>query len=206
MTLTNRWNRVRYRLYAPIYDTVAWPLERGRKRAIERLEPSPDSRILILGCGTGMDLEYLPDSASVTAIDLTPTMVRRTVARGAVLNQDVCAGIADAHNLPFADDSFDAVLLHLVLSVVPDPAAVVAETDRVLAPDGRVSIYDKFSPEDGDPSLARRLVNPAARLLFADLNRSLELMVAETSLTVSQREHFLGGLYTVTIARSTTRE
>ena len=50
MTLTNRWNRVRYRLYAPIYDVVAWPLERGRKRAIERLDPDPDSRILILGC------------------------------------------------------------------------------------------------------------------------------------------------------------
>lgn len=206
MALTNRWNRVRYRLYAPIYDTVAWPLNRGRKRAIERLEPSPDSRILILGCGTGMDLEYLPNSVSVTAIDLTPAMVRRTVARGAALNQNVCAGIGDAHNLPFADDSFDAVLLHLVLSVVPDPTAVVAETDRVLVPDGQVSIYDKFSPEAGEPSLARRIANPVARLLFADLNRPLEPMFSETSLTVGQREHFLGGLYTVTIARPTTGE
>ncbi|QHS18062.1 methyltransferase domain-containing protein [haloarchaeon 3A1-DGR] len=201
MTLTNRWNRARYRLYAPIYDMVAWPLERGRKRAIERLEPNPDGRILILGCGTGMDLEHLPDSASVTAIDLTPTMVRRTAARGAALGRDVRTGIADAHDLPFADESFDAVLLHLVLSVVPDPAAVVAETDRVLVSDGRVSIYDKFSPQDGDPSLARRIANPVARLLFADLNRPLESMVADTSLTVGHREHFLGGLYTVTIAQ-----
>lgn len=151
MALTNRWNRIRYRLYAPIYDTVAWPLERGRKRAIERLEPKPDSRILILGCGTEMALDYLPESASVTAIDLTPTMVRRTVAHGATLNRDVCTAIADAHDLPFADDTFDAVLLHLVLSVVPDPAAVVAETDRVLVSQGRVSIYDKSGPQDGEP-------------------------------------------------------
>jgi len=161
---------------------------------------------LILGCGTGMDLEYLPDSVSVTAIDLTPAMVRRTAARGAALDRDVSVGIADAHTLPFADDSFDAVLLHLVFSVVPEPAAVVAETDRVLTSDGSVSIYDKFAPQDGTPGLARRIANPAARLLFADLNRPLEPMVADTSLSVGHREHFLGGLYTVAIARPTPDE
>lgn len=204
MTLTNRWNRVRYRLYAPIYDTVAWPLERGRKRAIERLAPRADDRVLIVGCGTGTDLDYLPESAAITAIDLTPTMVRRTTARKAARNRDVSASIADAHNLPFADDTFDAVLLHLVLSVVPDPAAVVSETARVLTSDGRVSIYDKFRPQDSDPALPRRLANPVARILFADLNRPLEPMLTGTSLTSGEREHFLGGLYTVTVARPTT--
>lgn len=203
MILTNRWNRVRYRLYAPIYDVVAWPLERGRKRAIERLDPDLDSRILILGCGTGRDLDYLPPGVSVTAVDLVPLMVQRTAARGADHTQDVSVGIADAHTLSFDDDTFDAVLLHLVLSVVPDPGTVVAETERVLTPDGRVSIYDKFSPEDGDPALARRVANPVARLLFADLNRPLEPMFDTTSLTVGRREPFLGGLYTVAVAHST---
>jgi len=82
--------------------------------------------------------------------------------------------------------------LHLVLSVVSDPGAVVAETERVLTPDGRVSIYDKFTPEDGEPALARRVANPVARLLFADLNRPLEPMVDATSFTVGRREPFLG--------------
>jgi ubiquinone/menaquinone biosynthesis C-methylase UbiE len=82
--------------------------------------------------------------------------------------------------------------LHLVLSVVPDPGAVVAETERVLTPDGRVSIYDKFSPEDGEPALARRVANPVARLLFTDLNCPLKPMVDATSFTVGRREPFLG--------------
>jgi phosphatidylethanolamine/phosphatidyl-N-methylethanolamine N-methyltransferase len=204
MVLTNRWNRVRYRLYAPIYDVVARPLERGRERAIERVAPRSDDRILIVGCGTGMDLQYLPAESSVAAVDLMPTMIRRTMRRSAAENHEVAAGVADAHALPFADDAFDVVLLHLVLSVVPDPGAVVAETDRVLAADGRVSIYDKFSPQDGEPSLPRRLANPPARLLFADLNRPLEPMLAGTSLVAGEREHLLGGLYTVTEARPTT--
>ena len=130
-------------------------------------------------------------------------MIQRTAARGADHNQDVSVGIADAHTLSFDDDTFDAVLLHLVLSVVPDSGTVVAETERVLTPDGRVSIYDKFSPEDGDPALARRVANPVARLLFADLNRPLEPMFDTTSLTVGRREPFLGGLYTVAVAHST---
>lgn len=206
MTVTNRWNRIRYRLYAPIYESLARPLEGGRKRAIERLDPSPDDRILIVGSGTGMDLDYLPESAAVTAVDLTPTMVRRTATHSAATHRDVSVGIADAHTLPFADDTFDAVLLHLVLSVVPDPSAVVTETERVLASDGRVSLYDKFSPAAGAPALPRRIANPLARILFADLNRPLEPMLTGTSLRCGEREHFLGGLYTVTIARPTTEQ
>lgn len=201
MAPTNRWNRRRYRLYAPIYDLVARPLERGRRRAIERLDPRPADRILLLGCGTGTDLEYLPAATTVVAVDLTPAMVRHTAARATARDRDVAVGIADAHALPFDDDVFDAVLLHLVLSVVPDPGAVVDETARVLAPEGRASIYDKFGPEDTEPSLPRRLANPAARLLFADLNRRLAPMLSGTTLTVGPRETFVGGLYTVTIAR-----
>lgn len=201
MEQTNRWNRLRYRLYAPIYDTVARPLERGRKRAIERLQLEPGDRVLCLGCGTGADLAYLPAGVDVTAVDVTPSMVERTRARAASLDLDVEATVGDAQALDLPDDAFDAVTLHLVLSVVPDPHAVVAETERVLAPDGRVSIYDKFVPEDETPSLLRRAVNPLARVLFSDTTRSLEPLVADTDLELGEREPYLGGLYTVTTAR-----
>lgn len=204
MTLADWWNRTRYRLYAPVYGLVASPLERGRERAIDRLDLGPDDRVLILGCGPGVDLEYLPAGAAITAIDITPAMVERTADRADELGLDVDARVGDAQSLPFEDDSFDVVLLHLVLSVVPDPEAVVAETARVLAPDGRASIYDKFLPEGTDPSLPRRVANPLARFLFSDLNRRLEPMVADTGLEVGTRESFLGGLYTVTVARPTT--
>jgi ubiquinone/menaquinone biosynthesis C-methylase UbiE len=150
-----------------------------------------------------MDLEHLPTGVEVTAIDAVSAMVRRTEARGKALGIDVDARVGDARSVPFDDDTFDAVVLHLVLSVVPDPDQVVTESARVLDSDGRVSIYDKFVPEESHPSLLRRAVNPAARFLFADLNRQLEPMVADTDLDIGEREPFLGGLYTVTIARPT---
>lgn len=203
MKQSNRWNRLRYRLYAPVYDLVARPLRRGRQRAIDRLDLGAADRILVVGCGTGSDLPFLPAGAGVTAIDLTPAMVRRTRARAETLDVDVDTRVGDAHSLPFADDKFDAILLHLVLSVVPDPDAVAAEAARVLAPRGRVSIYDKFVPADTDPSLLRRAVNPVARVLFSDTTRQLDPILAETGLAVGERETVLGGVYTVTVARPT---
>lgn len=201
MAVPDWWNRLRYQLYAPVYDLGAKPLERGRQRAVERLDVDPDERVLLVGCGTGMDLEYLPPEASVTAVDLAPTMTRKTERRADRLGASVNTHVADARSLPFDDGTFDVVVLHLVLSVVPHPEAVASEAARVLAPDGRVSIFDKFVDEGETPSLARRAVNPVARLLFADLNRALGPMLADTGLEPAAREPFLGGLYTVTVAR-----
>lgn len=199
-THSNWWNRVRYGVYAPVYNWVAYPFEAGRKRAIERVDPQPDDRILILGCGTGKDLDYLPDDASVTAIDVSESMIRRTVSRAESLDMNVDARVGDAQSLPFEDGAFDIVLLHLVISVAPDPEALVNEATRVLASDGHISIYDKFIPEGSSPSMLRRAVNPFARLLFADLNRRLEPLLSETSLQLEPRDSFLGGVYTVTVA------
>lgn len=200
-SLANWWNRTRYGVYAPIYSLVAKPLEPGRERAIERLDIQADDRVLILGSGPGVDLEYLPVEASVTAIDITPSMVRRTERRAEELGLDVDARVGDAQDLPFDDDAFDVVLLHLVLSVVPNPDAVVAEAARVVSDDGRISIYDKFVPLGETPSLSRRFFNPLAKFLFSDLTRQLEPMLEGTDLTLGPRDSFLGGLYTVTIAR-----
>lgn len=200
MEQSNRWNRARYRLYAPIYDIVARPLNRGRKRAVERLEIEAGDRVLLLGAGTGADLAYLPADVSVTAVDLTPAMVNKIEARADSLGMDVDARVGDAQSLDLPSDAFDAVTLHLILSVVPDPAAVIAEADRLLAPGGRVSIYDKFVPEGTKPSMIRRAINPLARVLFSDTTRSLEPLLADTALGLGERESFLVGLYTVTTA------
>lgn len=200
-TWTTWWNRTRYQLYAPIYDWVAQPLENGRKRALQQVRPSADDRILLLGCGPGSDLPHLPKDASITAVDAAPAMVRRTKARADALGMDVDAQVGDAQALSYDDDAFDLVLLHLILAVVPSPEAVAAETARVLASDGRVSIYDKFIPAGSTPSLLRRLLNPAARFLFSDLNRQLDPILSGTGLTVDHKASSLGGLYTLARAR-----
>lgn len=116
------------------------------------------------------------------------------------LGLEIDARVGDAQALDAEDGSFDVVLLYLVLSVVPDLAAVVAETARVLSADGQVSIYDKFLPPGSSASLCRRVLNPVARLLFSDLTRRLEPLLRGIDLEITAREFAFGDFYTVAVA------
>ncbi|HYH81110.1 MAG TPA: hypothetical protein VEX86_15010, partial [Longimicrobium sp.] len=53
------WNRVRYTLLAPAYDLFAG-FGAQRKRSIALLAPRAGERVLVDGCGTGLDLRHLP--------------------------------------------------------------------------------------------------------------------------------------------------
>jgi ubiquinone/menaquinone biosynthesis C-methylase UbiE len=194
---TNAWNRLRYTLYAPFYDWFV-RFGRARRRSIDLLQLRPGERVLIVGAGTGADLDYLPPDVDVTATDLTPTMVNRTALRAARLHRHVEVRVMDAQALEFPDDSFDAVILHLIVAVVPDPARALREVARVLRPGGRVAVFDKFAPEGRAPSLTRRAANLIANLLFTDLTRQLEPVALSSGLVVVQREPAIaGGLFEI---------
>ena len=196
---TNRWNRIRYSLYAPFYDVFVRRLARGRRRAIELLDVQPGERVLIVGCGTGLDLELLPKGCAITAIDLTPAMVEKTRARASALGLTIDARAMDAAKLDFADASFDCVLLHLILAVVPDPHATAREASRVLRRGGRVSIFDKFADR---ASIARRALNVVTNLVATDITRSLGDILGATPLRVVREERSAFGLFRVAIATS----
>ena len=184
---TNRWNRLRYTLYAPIYDRVA-TFRGPRARSIGRLDLRPGERVLVDGAGPGGDLEFIPPGVEVVATDLTPAMVERIRVRARRLGRSVDAHVMDAHALDFPDESFDAVILHLILAVVPDPQRALHEAARVLRPGGRIAVFDKFIPEGADPSLLRRGLNVIANALFSDITRSFGALLPGTGLTMTHRE------------------
>jgi phosphatidylethanolamine/phosphatidyl-N-methylethanolamine N-methyltransferase len=194
---TNRWNRLRYTLYAPFYDVIVRRLARGRRRAIELLNVQPGERVLIDGCGTGLDLELLPRGCRITAIDLTPAMVEKTLARAASLGLTIEARVMDAAALDLADESFDCVVLHLILAVVPDPYATAREAARVLRRGGRASIFDKFADR---ASVVRRVFNVVTNLVATDITRRLEDILGGTDLRVTREERSVfGGLFKVVL-------
>lgn len=198
---TNAWNRVRYTLFAPLYDRVAG-FRAQRRRSLELLAPRAGERVLVVGAGTGLDLEWIPPGVEVTAVDLTPAMVERTRRRAERLGRPVDARVMDAHALDLPDASFDAVVLHLVLAVVPDPVAAIREAERVLRPGGRATVFDKWVPDDREPSAARRLLNLVANLVATDVTRRLGPLVERTSLRVEHREPAgVGGFFSIALLR-----
>lgn len=198
---TDRWNRVRYTLYAPMYDRLTRYFQHGRRRAIELLAPQPGERVLVVGCGTGLDLPLLPDGVEVTLIDITPAMVRRTRERARELSRPAATAVMSAEALAFPPETFDCVLLHLILAVVPDPVACAREASRVLKPGGRVSVFDKFLSDDVEPSRARRAANFITNLAFSNINRKLTPLLAQAQLRLIRREpSSFGGAYHAALA------
>jgi len=194
-----RWNRLRYGAYAPVYDALVSRLgflERGRRRALEMAQLRAGERVLIVAAGTGLDLPFIPDSVELTAVDISPAMLARCAARAAERSMPVQAIVMDAARLGFAPSSFDCVLLHLAIAVVPDPAGTMREVGRVLCPGGRVSVFDKFLSDGAAASIARRAAGAAARFVATDLNRQLGPLLAEGGLTLRACEPAgLGGLF-----------
>src|SRR5690606_6165204 len=96
------------------------------------------------------------------------------------------------------DESFDAVILHLIVAVVPDPARALREVARVLRRGGRVSVFDKFAPEGRPPSFVRRALNLVANVLATDVTRQLGPLLQGSGLEISRREPALaGGLFEI---------
>ena len=78
---TNTWNRIRYTLYAPFYDLAARWFAGQRRRSIALLDLKPDERVLLVGAGTGLDLEFLPKNVIIEANDISPAMVHHMTRR-----------------------------------------------------------------------------------------------------------------------------
>lgn len=199
-TAGSLWNRVRYTLWAPVYDSLvgAAGFSGARRRSIAHLGLREGDRVLVVGAGTGLDLDYLPQGVSVTAIDVTPAMLSRLARRAARAGRTVSTRVEDARELSFADASFDAVVLHLILAVMPQPEVGVKEAARVLRAGGRLAIFDKFLGPRQVPSRARRILNLVTSTLFSDINRRLEPLLDGTGLLVERDgPALLGGAYRV---------
>jgi ArsR family transcriptional regulator len=101
-----------------------------------------------LGCGTGQLAEVVaPFVKQVIAVDESPAMLKAARARlGSLENVELRAGSIES--LPVEDATLDVAILSLVLHFVADPAAVLAEVRRTLAPRGGKLLLVDMLPHD----------------------------------------------------------
>jgi ubiquinone/menaquinone biosynthesis C-methylase UbiE len=148
-----------YSVIAPVYDALVHkPLDEVRRKSISRIKDTENKHILINGIGTGLDIDYLPEGAKYTATDITPRMLKRAQQRALEKNIDIEFKCADSHELPFETETFDIVIMHLILAVVPDPGRALQEAERVLKTDGSIYILDKFL-KPGEFAPVRKTLN-----------------------------------------------
>lgn len=115
-----------------------------RRRITRRLDPRPGELVLDLAAGTAISTESLAKGgATCFACDFS----RGMLAAGA--HRDVPKVCGDAMNLPFPDETFDAVTITWGLRNIHDPAAGLREMARVTKPGGRLTVAEFSTPVFG---------------------------------------------------------
>ena len=121
-------------LYAPIYEKA---MRADRKVYAFMYERIPavirGKEVLEIATGPGLLAKHVAGAAKrMIATDYSDCMIRE--AKKGVAPANLTFETADAKNLPYADDSFDAVLIANALHVMPEPEKALREIDRVLRP------------------------------------------------------------------------
>jgi ubiquinone/menaquinone biosynthesis C-methylase UbiE len=130
--------------------------ERDCARMASELPPGC-RRALDLGCGPGNSATHLRDAVpAVLAVDHAPAMLRRARKR----DPRLLLVRGDARGLPVRGGSVDAVTFHSVLYLLPDRAAALRETARVLRPGGRAILLE---PRDGMRATGKGLLRALRR-------------------------------------------
>jgi ubiquinone/menaquinone biosynthesis C-methylase UbiE len=113
----------------------------------------PPGEVLDLGCGTAQILVELCRQSSapkVVGVDLSANMLelgKKNVAASGFTSR-IRLERVDAKELPYGDGRFAVVISNSIVHHIPEPAAVLADAWRVLAPGGLVFVRDLLRPAD----------------------------------------------------------
>lgn len=126
-----------------LYDWFMFPLEIWRLAKLRRhiVHNIPGHRVLEIGIGTGLNLPYYPSDIQVVGIE--PFHHKLVYSRDKHPTQTNISYVqTDAQELPFAAQSFDAVIGTLVFCTIPNPVAAFREIQRIIKPEGYIRILE----------------------------------------------------------------
>ena len=129
------------------YAKVGTTLQIVGEQLAEAMDPAPDARVLDVAAGNGnATLAFARRWCQVTSTDYVDTLLARSRGRAEAEALDVEFRTADAENLPFGDDSYDAVVSTFGVMLTPNQEKAASELVRVCRP-GCVIGLANWTPE-----------------------------------------------------------
>jgi phosphatidylethanolamine/phosphatidyl-N-methylethanolamine N-methyltransferase len=174
-----------YRRWASVYDRVFGAvLQDGRNKLLQQVAKLQPASILEIGVGTGLLLPHYPPRARVVGVDVSEDML--AIARDRIKKQNLTNStvqLSDGAKLPFKDGEFECVVLPYVISVTPDPKALIDEGMRLCSPKGHVIIVNHFSGSR-TWALLEKVAEPIAAKIGFHSSFSYEKHIGQSTLKV----------------------
>lgn len=187
-------------VFAWMYEAVNKPGEwlgaSAMHRMRSRLVCSLQGRILEVGVGNGLNLGHYSRGCEVVGIDPDRHMLRRAAPRARAAVGRILLVAADGETLPFATESFDAVVSCLVLCTVRDPYLALSELRRVLKPGGRLHFVEHVRARPGWLGSLQDVIDPAWARVFAGChpNRDTQTVIERTGFRIETMSEGAGGV------------
>jgi ubiquinone/menaquinone biosynthesis C-methylase UbiE len=161
-----------------------------------------EGEVLEVAVGTGLNLPCYPAEVTLTGLDLSEGMLDIARDRARRLGRVVTLRQGSAHDLPFADASFDTVVCTFGLCAIPDHATAVREMARVLRPGGRLILVDHVTSSSWPVRGVQWLLELASVPLAGEHFRRRPVKLVEAlGLPVDRRERFKLGMVERLVAR-----
>lgn len=131
---------------ATVYEQLFVPAEfqEWAPRVIDAAGIHPGQKVLDVACGTGVlareAARRTGPAGSVAGVDLNPGMLAVAARTAAAVSPAIEWREANVESLPYADDTFDAVVSQFGLMFFGDRPAALREMCRVLKPGGRLAV------------------------------------------------------------------
>jgi len=124
--------------------------------------------VLEIAIGTGRNMPLYPPGIKVTGIKLSEEMLARARRRAKQLGVSADVHVGDAHDLQFADASFDTILITFALCTIPDERRALAEAFRVLRAGGRLVAVEHVRSPNAAVRAVQRMLDPLSVRFAAD--------------------------------------
>jgi len=153
-------------------------VQKRQRHAMAQLPLKPGDRVLDLGVGTGMTMPMYPRDVKVVGMDLSGGMLNLAAAKHQAMKLDHCLLVqADAMAPPFAEQSFDHVLISHTIGVVRDPMRVLQWAAALVRPEGRVVVLNHFKSSRPLVAAVENALNPVCMRIGWRSNLPLESLL-----------------------------
>lgn len=138
-----------------------------KQKTFELMHLFEGASVLEVGCGTGKDALALSQRVGTTgrvvALDRSPAMLALAIENAKERHLNLEFVLADAQNLPFPDNTFDAARVERTLQHLKEPQKAITEMVRVVRREGRLVAmepdWETFTVNSENRTLTRQLLN-----------------------------------------------
>lgn len=191
-----------------------WLLDRVSKVVAperEQLLSYAKGAVLEIGAGTGTSFNcYQSQVSKVYALEPDTGVMQkaRSVLSGLpeIQRNKIQLLVADAMNIPLADNRFDTVVCFLVLCSVPEPQQVLQEVFRVLKPGGQLLFFEHVLSDNVAVQRWQHRLNPFWHRCAGgcQLNRPTAELITQSGFELQELQHYHHKAFPVLVRRLAT--